>query len=157
MKSLNRKEQRSIRHRRIRRKVSGTADCPRMAISVSNKHMTVQFIDDELGRTLAAATTEGSGEKRNVVAASSLGKQAAGAAKEKGIGHIVVDRGGLRYHGRVKAIVESVLEAGMVVTIEPGIYLPGRGGVRIEDLVVVTEGGCQVLTKSTKELKVLGA
>jgi large subunit ribosomal protein L18 len=87
-----------------------------MAIAVSNKNMAVQFVDDDQGVTIAAATTVKTGEKRNVASATALGKRAAEAAKEKGISQVVVDRGGLRYHGRVKAIVESAIEAGLTTS-----------------------------------------
>lgn len=101
------------RHQRIRKKVSGTSERPRMAIMVSNKQMYVQFINDHEGRTLASASTLGAEGVRGVDAARQLGRDAAAAALANGIGSVVVDRGGFTYHGRLKAIVEGALEAGL--------------------------------------------
>ncbi|MBP5321595.1 MAG: 50S ribosomal protein L18 [Kiritimatiellae bacterium] len=116
--SFNRKEQRAIRHARVRRRVNGTAERPRMAINVSNKHMYVQFIDDRAMNTLASATTLKKGESRpcNLETAKWLGEQAAGVAKDKGISIVVVDRGGFKFHGRVKQIVESAVAAGLKIS-----------------------------------------
>ena len=113
--SFNRKEQRQKRHKRIRRHVAGTAAKPRMSICVSNKHMYVQFIDDDAGRTLAQANTLKE-PNANIGVAKELGKSAAEAAKAAGITNVVVDRGGFKYTGRVAAIVESAVEAGLVIT-----------------------------------------
>lgn len=90
-----------------------------MAICVSNRNMIVQFIDDMSARTLASASTLHSDCKVNVATAGELGKKAASAAQEKGIRRVVVDRGGFKYHGRVKAIVEAALQAGLSVSDKP--------------------------------------
>ena len=117
MKAMTRKDYRLHRHRRIRKRVSGTAECPRMAIMVSNKHMYVQMIDDETATTLAAASTvKEKGNNKEV--AKALGQKIGEIAKEKGLTRFVVDRGGYRYHGRVRAIVEAALEAGLSNTKE---------------------------------------
>jgi len=84
-----------------------------MSIMLSNKNMYVQFIDDTKGVTLASAGTAGSDSKCTVAAARDLGKRAAESAMDKGIRRMVVDRGGFRFHGRVKAIVDGALEAGL--------------------------------------------
>jgi large subunit ribosomal protein L18 len=87
-----------------------------MAIMVSNKHMYVQFIDDDRGATLASATTCGKeGVKHNVQAAAQVGRDAAEAALRAGIKQVVVDRGGFAYHGRVKAIVDGAVAAGLAI------------------------------------------
>lgn len=116
MKTVDKKALRARRHRRARRKMAGTPERPRMAIALSNCSMTVQFIDDIQGHTVAAASTMRSGDKANVEAAASLGRRAAELAQAKGINHIVVDRGGRKYHGRVRVIVESALEAGLTTS-----------------------------------------
>ena len=113
LKSL--KERRQGRHERVRRKVSGTAERPRMAIMISNKHMYVQFVNDECAATLAAASTMKGEGKKNVEAARELGRRCAEVAQEKGIRQVVVDRGGRRFHGRVKAIVDAVTESGVSI------------------------------------------
>lgn len=115
MKLKNRKDYRARRHMRLRQKVRGTAARPRMAVCVTNSHMYVQFVDDDAGATLASATTLGMGAKLNIETAKTLGGKAAEAAKAKGISIVVVDRGGFRYHGRVKQVVEAALEAGLKV------------------------------------------
>ena len=115
MRSDSRKDRRARRHRRVRRKIEGSADRPRMSVMVSSRHMYVQFVDDERGATLAAASTLGSGAKANIAAARALGRQAAEAALKKGIKRAVVDRGGFKFHGRVKAMVDAAREAWMAV------------------------------------------
>lgn len=84
-----------------------------MAVSVSNRHVNVQFIDDDAARTIAAASTMGTDSKANVEAATVVGQRAAEAALAKGIRAVVVDRGGHAFHGRVKATVDAVLAAGI--------------------------------------------
>ena len=112
---FNRKVQRQKRHQRLRQRVIGTAERPRMSICVTNKNMYVQFIDDDAGKTLAQANTL-KDEKANVEVAKALGTKAAEAAKAAGISTVVVDRGGFKYTGRVAAIVESAVEAGLSVS-----------------------------------------
>lgn len=112
---FNRKVQRQKRHLRLRQRVVGTAARPRMSICISNKHMYVQFIDDDAGRTLASASTIKE-TKANLEVAKALGAQAAESAKAAGISTVVVDRGGFKYTGRVAAIVESAVEAGLSVS-----------------------------------------
>ncbi len=119
MSVKNRKEQRTLRHYRIRRRLSrGTAERPRMAIFVSNKHMYVQFIDDISMTTQAAVSTLKEKVGCNVAGAKVLGEAAARAAIEKGITQVVVDRAGFKFHGRVKTIVESAVAAGLRITNE---------------------------------------
>ena len=113
--SFNRKVQRQKRHMRLRQRIVGTAARPRMSICISNKHMYVQFIDDDAGRTLAQANTL-KDEKANLEVAKALGAKAAEAARAVGISNVVVDRGGFKYTGRVAAIVESAVEAGLSIT-----------------------------------------
>lgn len=118
MKLENRKDYRIRRHKRLRQKIAGTAARPRMSVFVSNSHMYVQFIDDDAGTTLAAASTLGMDAKLNIETAKALGEKAAEAAKAKGITTIVIDRGGFSFHGRVKQLVEAVLAAGLKVREE---------------------------------------
>ena len=112
---FNRKVQRQKRHLRLRQRVVGTAARPRMSICVTNKHMYVQFIDDDKGVTLAQANSL-KDEKANVEVAKALCAKAAEAAKAAGVTQVVVDRGGFKYTGRVAAIVESAVEAGIVIS-----------------------------------------
>jgi len=116
--SFNRKEQRNLRHMRLRQRVIGSADRPRMSICVSNKHMYVQFIDDAKGTTLASASTLKE-KKANLEIAKALGASAASAAKAKGIVKVVIDRGGNPYTGRVAAIVESAVANGLSISDKP--------------------------------------
>ena len=115
MKLKTRSEYRKRRHQRLRKKVIGTTRRPRMCVSVSNKHMYVQLVDDVAAATLAAVSTcskEMAG-KNNRDTAQRLGAKTAEIAKTKGIGVVVFDRGGHAYNGRVKAIAEAARAAGM--------------------------------------------
>ena len=112
--SFNRKVQRQKRHLRLRQRIVGTAARPRLSICISNKHMYVQFIDDDAGRTLAQANSLKEAHA-NLATAKALGAAAAEAAKAAGISTVVVDRGGNKYTGRVAAIVEAVEEAGLSI------------------------------------------
>jgi large subunit ribosomal protein L18 len=105
-------------HDRIRKKMVGTAERPRLNVYRSLNHIYVQVIDDLQGVTLAAASTaEGKKSDRvtggNVASAKSVGKKIAELAKQKGITKVVFDRGGYIYHGRIKAIADAAREAGL--------------------------------------------
>ena len=103
-------------HARIRRKVAGTQERPRLAIFRSLHHIYAQVIDDQQGRTIAAAaSTEKDlrGNGGNVDAAKRIGKVVAERAKEKGVTRVVFDRGGYLYHGRIKALADAAREAGL--------------------------------------------
>ena len=112
---FNRKVQRQKRHLRLRQKVVGTAQRPRMSICVTNKNMYVQFIDDDAGKTLASASSLKE-KKANLEVARNLGAAAAAAASAAGISLVVVDRGGFKYTGRVAAIVDAAVAAGLKVS-----------------------------------------
>ena len=112
---FNRKVQRQKRHLRLRQRVIGTAARPRMSICVTNRNMYVQFIDDDAQKTLAQANTL-KDEKANLEVAKNLGAKAAEAAKAAGISLVVVDRGGNKFTGRVKTIVDAAVEAGLKIT-----------------------------------------
>ena len=104
-------------HKRVRKKISGTADRPRLNIYRSNKNIYAQLIDDQAGETLISASTQDKDFKldstANVEAASKVGELIATRAKEKEIETVVFDRGGYLYHGRVKAVAEGAREAGL--------------------------------------------
>ncbi len=108
-----------LRHWRVRKKVSGTKERPRMAVFFSNENIHVQFIDDIAGKTLAAASTLSKAtpdrEKlgANVTSAKTIGTIAAKTAMDKGIKAVVFDRGGARFHGKVKALADAAREAGL--------------------------------------------
>ena len=108
--------QRLKRHTRVRSKIQGTAERPRLAVYRSNAHISAQVIDDVAGVTLAAASTyeksfEGIGSNKE--AARAIGKLVAERAKAKGISAVVFDRGGYVYHGRVSALAEGAREGGL--------------------------------------------
>jgi large subunit ribosomal protein L18 len=109
---------RKKRHRRVRYKVSGTAERPRLNVSRSLQHIYAQLIDDTAGHTIAAASTVDSslrGETGgNVAAAKAVGKLIAERARDKGITAVVFDRGGYKYHGRVQALADSARESGLL-------------------------------------------
>ena len=107
---------RKKRHQRIRRKISGTAECPRLNVFRSNKNIYAQLIDDVEGVTLASASTldsEISTEDSKIEQAATVGKLIAERAKENNFTEVVFDRGGYQYHGRVKALAESARENGL--------------------------------------------
>ncbi len=106
------------RHRRVRKKIHGTAARPRLAVYRSNKHLVVQVIDDDAGRTLAAASTteadqRAAGSGSTVAAATRLGQLIAERAKAAGVERVVFDRGGFLYHGRIAALAAAAREAGL--------------------------------------------
>ena len=106
------------RHFRVRKKVAGTADRPRLAVFRSNKHISAQIIDDRSGRTLAAASTvessvRSAGSTGNKTAATAVGRLVAERARAAGVTSVVFDRGGFQYHGRVAAVAEAAREAGL--------------------------------------------
>ena len=110
------REARIRRHRRVRKKVRGTAERPRLAVFRSNKHITAQIIDDRAGHTLAAAsTTEAAvtGSGGNVEAATKVGDLLAERAKAAGVTTVVFDRGGYLYHGRIAALADAARKGGL--------------------------------------------
>jgi len=110
---------RLVRHLRVRKKISGTAECPRLNVYRSTNHIYAQVIDDVTGTTLAAASTMEAGLKAAVAemtkteAAKAVGKAVAERAQEKGIKAVVFDRGGYLYTGRVAALADGAREAGL--------------------------------------------
>jgi len=109
----------TLRHYRIRNKLSGTAARPRMSVRFTNENIYVQFIDDSAGVTLASASTlhktapDRATLAANAVTAKKIGQMAAEAAKGKGITAVVFDRSGARYHGKVKALADAAREGGL--------------------------------------------
>ena len=113
---INRKEERIRRHKRVRTKISGTTECPRLAIFRSNSNIYAQIIDDTKGATIVAASTldkEVKNKKANKEAAKEVGTLIAKRAIEKNIKTVVYDRGGYIYHGVVKELAEAAREAGL--------------------------------------------
>jgi large subunit ribosomal protein L18 len=114
------KHQLAVRRRwRIRQKLSGTSGRPRMSVCFTNKNIHVQFIDDQAGRTLAAASTHSKATPNrdklaaNAASAKAVGTLAAQVALAKGIKQVVFDRGGAQYHGKVRALADAAREAGL--------------------------------------------
>jgi large subunit ribosomal protein L18 len=108
------------RKKSIRKKISGTAACPRLAIFRSSNHIYAQIIDDTVGRTLASASTmsaelkaNAEGHSGNKAAAQKVGNLIAEKAQAEGITQVVFDRGGFLYHGRVKALADAARESGL--------------------------------------------
>ena len=112
-----RREARIRRHRRVRKKVVGTPERPRLAVFRSNKHISAQIIDDVAGRTLAAASTVEPDLRAvatgNKEAAAAVGRLVADRARLAGVTKVVFDRGGFLYHGRVAAVADAAREAGL--------------------------------------------
>jgi large subunit ribosomal protein L18 len=111
------REARERRHRRVRGKVQGTAERPRLAVFRSNKGISAQLVDDDEARTLAAASwlnLKRSFKGTKIEQAAEVGKLLAANAKKAGIETVVFDRGGYLYHGRVKALADAVREGGLI-------------------------------------------
>lgn len=102
-----------MRHRRVRKRLSGSAERPRLAVFRSLSHIYAQVIDDRARRTLAAASDVEVKSGNKTERAKQVGKTVAEKAKAAGVGEVVFDRGGYRYHGRVKALAEAARESGL--------------------------------------------
>ena len=118
MGSTNRKATRRRIHERIRKKVSGTAERPRLAVHFSGRHVYAQVIDDETGRTLAAAGTTqkvltGERPAANRATAERVGKAIAEKLRAQNVENVVFDRGGFIFHGKVKALADAAREGGL--------------------------------------------
>ena len=119
IKKPSRTDIRQKKHKRMRGHLSGTAECPRLAVFRSNKHMYAQIVDDVSGKTLAAASTlqadvrEGLEYTDNVAAAAAVGKAIGEKAAKAGIKTVVFDRGGFLYHGKIQALADAAREAGL--------------------------------------------
>ena len=118
MAAVNRKAERDKRHKRIRRKISGTGACPRLCVSKSLRQIYVQLIDDEGGKTLVSASTNGrelrkEGARNNIPGAEKVGSLLARRALEKGVETVVFDRGGCVYHGVVAAVADGCRKGGL--------------------------------------------
>ena len=113
----SRSAQRQRRQRRVRKKINGTPDRPRLSVFRSNRHISAQVIDDEAGRTVAAASTSEADLRgattSNKDAAAKVGQLVAERAKAAGVETVVFDRGGNRYHGRVAALADAARDAGL--------------------------------------------
>lgn len=118
MATISRTAARQKRHLRLRRRVKGNAATPRMAVCTTGKHIYVQFIDDVSGHTLASASTldpqmRAENVHPNLAGAGIVGKFAAERARSVGIGKVIFDRGGFKYHGRIKALADAARAAGL--------------------------------------------
>ncbi|MFU8893694.1 MAG: 50S ribosomal protein L18 [Luteolibacter sp.] len=116
MSTINRKSIRRRIHSRIRRKVNGTTERPRLAVHYSNQHIYAQVIDDTVGKTLVSASTMDKSFENpssNVENASKVGKLLAERASASNISSVVFDRGGHLYHGKIKALADAAREAGL--------------------------------------------
>lgn len=116
--SNQRRTGRLRRHNRVRKKIHGTAERPRLSLYRSNKHLILQVIDDDRGVTIASASSvepvvRGADGGATVAAATQLGRLVAERAKAAGVSKVVFDRGGYLYHGRVAAVAEAAREAGL--------------------------------------------
>ena len=116
VKKINRKAEKDKRHLRVRKKISGTAECPRLCVCRTNKNLFVQVIDDVAGKTLASASTldkEIKIKHSNKEAAKEVGALIAKRAQDKKIKTVVFDRSGYLYHGIIKDLAEAAREAGL--------------------------------------------
>lgn len=114
--ALSKSQSRQRRHRRVRKHVVGTTTRPRLAVYRSNRYIYAQVIDDNVGRTVAAASSQEESFRTKTLStdtATEVGKLVAERAKEAGISSVVFDRGGFKYHGRIKALADAAREAGL--------------------------------------------
>ena len=115
---MNRQKQknlkRTIRHTRVRSRITGSLERPRLAVFKANRHIYAQVIDDQVGKTLAAASSlEVKSKAKKIEIAKEVGKLVAGKAMAKNIKSVSFDRGGFAYHGRIKALAEGAREGGL--------------------------------------------
>jgi large subunit ribosomal protein L18 len=119
MMALDRHDQRKLRQKRVRRKVRGSDQLPRLSVYRSLNHIYAQVISDDSGRTIAAVSTESPAlrealkSRRNLAAAKAVGKAIAERCLQSGIKSVIFDRNGFLYHGRVKALADAAREAGL--------------------------------------------
>ena len=115
IKKVCKNDERIRRHKRVRTKISGTPECPRLNVFRSNKHIHTQIIDDVNAVTLVACSSVDLKLENgnNLEAAKTVGTELANRAKAKNISHVVFDRGGYIYHGKVKALAEAARDAGL--------------------------------------------
>ena len=116
MAAINRKEIRQRVHTRVRKKVRGTAGRPRLSVFFSNKNVYAQVINDDTSRTICSASTKekmGGGGKANVASATKIGELIAERAQKASVSSVVFDRGGIKYHGKVKALADAAREKGL--------------------------------------------
>ncbi|HEY4584230.1 MAG TPA: 50S ribosomal protein L18 [Acidimicrobiia bacterium] len=112
----SRQDARARRHTRVRKRVRGTGERPRLAVFRSNRYIYAQIIDDNLGRTLASASSQETDLRNstlNMSTAAKVGELLAGRAKDVGVSTVVFDRGGYKYHGKVKALADAARESGL--------------------------------------------
>lgn len=112
----SRKDARSRRHTRVRKRVRGTAERPRLAVYRSNRYIYAQVIDDIEGRTLAAASSQETDLRKNTLnvdTAIKVGTLLASRAKDAGVEAVVFDRGGYKFHGKIKALADAAREEGL--------------------------------------------
>ena|SRR5213595_3598381 len=115
MRADIKREMRVRRHRRVRKRVSGTAQRPRLAIYRSNRHIYAQLVDDHSAITVAAASDLAAGGGNKIERAKQVGQAIAERARAAGVDSAVFDRGGRLYHGRVKAVAEGAREGGLSI------------------------------------------
>ena len=118
MLAVRKREARQRRHRRVRKRIRGAAQRPRLAVYRSNRHIYAQLVDDATGRTLVAASSlepdaAGKGDKK--AAAKRVGELIAKRAKDAGVDRAVLDRGGRLYHGRVRSVAEAARKGGLQI------------------------------------------
>ncbi|HXH61248.1 MAG TPA: 50S ribosomal protein L18 [Fimbriimonadaceae bacterium] len=115
MPTSSRNDKRSIRHKRIRKHLAGTAERPRLAVYRSSRHVSAQIIDDVAGATIAAASSQEKALKAgdDKAGAKIVGQAVAKRAKEKGVKSVVFDRGGFKYHGVIASLAEGAREEGL--------------------------------------------